>query len=138
MTKTAILLLAAGVCLGCNGGTSPTEIAKRTPPSISNLSNPATATLSPLPGSSGQRPGELPISFDFKDPDGDLDQVIVTFPEGPARNPLNGVAGQQSGRASLLQSLLLPAAGTRVAFTVQVIDRGGNFSNTLSGSFTAP
>jgi hypothetical protein len=137
MTKTGILLLAGGVCLGCNSGTSPTEIAKRTPPSISNLSNPATATLS-LPGSPGQRPGVLPISFDFKDPDGDLDQVIVTFPEGPARNPLDGVAGQQSGRASLLQSLLLPGAGTRVAFSVQVIDRGGNFSNTLSGSFTAP
>jgi hypothetical protein len=138
MRKIGYLLLAAGLCLGCHGSSTPTEaeIAKSAPPVISALSNPPTAIFEDAQG--GRRFGTLPIAFNFVDPDGDLDQVIVTFPEGPARNPLSEVAGRMSGQASLQQALLLPAAGTKVVFTVQVTDKAGHVSNLLFGSYTAP
>jgi hypothetical protein len=136
----ALAALAALGALGmaCNGhSTSPTEIAKRTPPAISNLRNPTSAVVVP-PALNGRRAGFLPIAFDFTDPDGDLLQVMVTFPDGPATNLIKDQAGHTSGTVSIQQSLLLPPSGQRVPYSVVVTDHNGNFSNTLAGSYIAP
>jgi hypothetical protein len=136
--KIGFILAGAGLGLAaCNGGTSPVEIAKRTPPAISNLRNPATAVVVP-PAENGRRVGFLPIAFDYADPDGDLFQVMVTFPEGPATNSLADQAGHTSGTVSMQQALLLPPSGQKVPFTVLVTDQNGNVSNSLAGSYTSP
>jgi hypothetical protein len=129
--------LAGALCLACNGH-SPTEPTAKSTPVISNLSNPATATLLGGPSIQGRRPGVLPITFSFTDPNGDLNQVIVTLPDGAARNQLQGLAGRTTGTAGLEQDLLLPASGTRVSFTLQVVDALGQSSNTLTGTYTSP
>jgi hypothetical protein len=82
--------------------------------------------------------GFLPIAFDYADPDGDLFQVMVTFPEGAATNPIAGQAGHTTGTVSIQQSLVFPASGRKVPFSVTVTDRNGNTSNTLAGSYTSP
>jgi hypothetical protein len=129
---------AALAALACGGhSTSPTEIAKRTPPAISNLRNPTNPVVVP-PALNGRRVGFLPIAFDYTDPDGDLFQVMVTFPDGPATNPIAGQAGHMTGTVSIQQSLVFPASGTKVPFSVTVTDRNGNTSNTLAGSYTSP
>jgi len=128
----------ATLSMACNGhSTSPTEIAKRTPPAISNLRNPTNPVVVP-PALNGRRVGFLPIAFDYTDPDGDLFQVMVTFPDGPATNPIAGQAGHTSGTVSIQQSLVFPASGTKVPYGVAVTDRNGNVSNTLAGSYIAP
>jgi hypothetical protein len=129
--------LAGALCLACGNGHSPTE-ATKSAPVISNLSNPAIATV--LPGSTiqGRRPGVLPITFSFTDPNGDVNQVIVTFPDGAAHNQLQGLAGRTAGTAGLQQDLLLPASGTRVGFSIQVVDALGQSSNTLTSTYTSP
>lgn len=128
----------AAFTMACTGhSTSPTEIAKRTPPAISNLRNPTTAIVVP-PALNGRRVGFLPIAFDYTDPDGDLFQVTVTFPDGPATNPIAAQAGHTTGTVSIQQSLVFPASGTKVPFSVAVTDRNGNTSNTLAGSYTSP
>jgi hypothetical protein len=142
--KIGFILAGAGVAalaalgMACGGhSTSPTEIAKRTPPAISNLRNAATAIVVPPPVN-GRRVGFLPIAFDYTDPDGDLLQVMVNFPDGPATNPLADQAGHTTGTVSLQQSLFLPPSGQKVSFTVAVTDHNGNVSNTLAGSYTSP
>jgi hypothetical protein len=78
--------------------------------------------------------GELPLSFDFTDPDGDVAETRVTFTNGTAANPAQGVNGKTSGTISLLQSEFLtdPNAKT-ISFTVQIADVRGNLSNVLTG-----
>jgi hypothetical protein len=136
MRLIASLLLAGPLFLACNGH-NPTEVAKLSPV-ISKLSYPATATLLPGQGPSGPRFGELAIDFDYVAPYGDLTKVVVTFPQGPATNPLQGVAGHTSGMAGFLQDIVLPPSGQKVPFTVQVEDGHGDLSNTLSGTCTSP
>jgi hypothetical protein len=133
-----IILLAGGICAACNGH-SPTE-ATKSGPIITNLSNPAHATVLPLGLINGQRAGVLPITFSFADPNADVNEVIFTTPGigDPARNRLQGLTGQKSGSAGLQQDLLLPASGTKVEYTLQVADALGNFSNVLTGSFVSP
>lgn len=130
-------VLAGALCVACGGGHSPTESAQAAP-TISNLSNPATATLLQGPPIQGKRTGVLPITFSFSDPNGDVDQVVVTLPDGPATNRLQGLAGKTTGSTGLQQDLLLPASGTKVSFTLQVIDAHGASSNVLTGGFTSP
>ena len=140
MRQIAFLLLAGALFLACNGHSpSPTEAAKAAP-TISNLSYPAAATLLPGQGggTAGPRFGELPINFDYVAPDGDLAKVLVSTPLGVADNPLQGVAGHASGMAGFIQSVLLPPAGQKVPFTVQVEDSHGDLSNILSGTFVSP
>jgi hypothetical protein len=133
------LLTAGAICMACNGH-SPTELATKNGPIISNLSNPARATVLPLGLIEGQRPGVLPITFNFTDPNGDVNQVIFATPGigDPARNKLQGLTGQKSGSAGLQQDILLPASGTKVEYTLQVVDALGNSSNVLTGSFVSP
>jgi hypothetical protein len=140
MKPIGIVWLAAGCLCGACNSHSPTEpvAAKSAPPVITDLSNPATATLLSGPDIQGQRPGVLPITFSFTDPGGNLSQVTVTLPSGTATNRLQGVSGRISGSAGLQQSLLLPPSGTRVSYSLQVSDAGGNASNVLTGSFVSP
>ena len=138
LVGAAALAACAALSMACSGHpTSPTEIAKRTPPAISDLRNPTTAVVVP-PALNGRRVGFLPIAFDFTDPDGDLFEVRITFPDGPATNPIADQAGHTSGTVSIQQSLVFPASGTKVPFSVAVTDRNGNVSNTLAGSYVAP
>jgi hypothetical protein len=136
MRQIAFLLLAVPLALACNGH-SPSETVKAAP-TISDLSYPATATLLAGQGSGAIRFGELPISFSFVAPEGDITQVIVTLPQGVARNPLEGVVGRTSGTAGLIQSVVLPAAGQKVPFSVQVEDSHGDLSNSLAGVYVSP
>lgn len=85
----------------------------------------------------GER-GVVGFSFSYADPDADIDRFNFRVEgEGSATNELSG-ADQVSGVAGVQQAVDLPAAGTEVQFSVFVIDRGGNRSNTLVGTFTAP
>src|SRR5258707_15793327 len=104
----AALATLTALTMACSGhSTSPTEIAKRTPPAISDLRNPTTAVVGP-PALNGRRVGFLPIAFDFTDPDGDLFEVRVTFPDAPAIHPIADQAGPPSGTLSTQQSLVCP------------------------------
>ncbi|HEV7509519.1 MAG TPA: hypothetical protein VGS07_31890 [Thermoanaerobaculia bacterium] len=132
MKRIVLLLLAATVAIAasaCNGSHhSPTDPG--TAPVITNLKvfgfDRADA-----------KTGSLPLSFDFADPEGDIARSIVTFSNGAANNPLGSVAGQKSGTASLLQSVILPdPAAKELDFTVQLVDAKGNLSNTVSGKVT--
>jgi hypothetical protein len=138
--KTQDFHLAAGeIALAPQGhrGSRP-DVARQAPPTIANLEHRAAPLLMPVRAADGRRLGNLPISFDYADPAGELDHFIVTLPDGAARKVLPDVAGQPTGTAHLLQAVLLPPAGEEVCFTVQAADRRGNFSNTLAGSFTSP
>jgi hypothetical protein len=82
--------------------------------------------------------GLVGIRFDYMDPDRDVANVVFTLAGGAAAtNPLSGATGS-SGTATVQQTVSLPPAGTEVTFTVSVLDRRGNRSNTLTGSFVAP
>jgi hypothetical protein len=82
--------------------------------------------------------GLVAFRFDYADPDRDISGFVFTQ-EGQvaASNPLND-ATQASGTVNVQQAISLPAAGTEVPFTVFVVDRRGNRSNELIGSFVAP
>jgi hypothetical protein len=136
MTPVGILWLAGGLFLGCHGSSSPTET--KSAPTISNLTNPAKATALGGPLIDGQRPGLLPITFNFTDQSADLDGYVLTLPNGVVKNGLQGLKGETSGSSGVQQSLLLPASGTKVTYTFQVSDQQGNTSNTLTGTFVAP
>jgi len=87
---------------------------------------------------SGTAQGVVGISFDYADPDGDINRFVFGVAGGPlTTNPLSG-AGQAAGVVGVQQAVTLPAAGTEVAFSVFVIDRRGNRSNSLGGTFVAP
>jgi hypothetical protein len=135
-----IIWLAVGCLCGACGSSShsPTEPGTRSVPKISNLDNPAQATLLPGPTIDGQRPGVLPVTFNFTDPGGNLNTYTLTLPSGGVTNRLQGVSGETSGATGVQQSLLLPASGTRVTYTLAVTDASGTSSNTLTGSFVSP
>ena len=78
--------------------------------------------------------GDVPLIFDFADPEGDVDRVLVKFSNGVADNPLRSAAGQKSGTASVLQAVLLPDPSAKeLEFSVQLADARGNLSNTVTG-----
>lgn len=82
--------------------------------------------------------GVVGLSFNYADPDADIDRLNFSVEgEGSATNELPG-ADEVSGVAGVQQAVNLPAAGTEVQFSVFVLDRRGNRSNTLVGTFTAP
>jgi hypothetical protein len=120
--SAVVVLLAA-----CTGGhhSSPTEA--NSAPKISNLKSFDFTRLDATHG-------ELPLSFDFADPDGDVVETRVTFANGTAANPAQGVSGKMSGTISFLQSEFLTDPNAKqISFTVQVADARGNLSNVLSG-----
>lgn len=130
MKRIVLLLLAVTVvaltATACNGSHhSPTDPGIA--PIITNLKVFGFQRADAITGS-------LPLSFEFADPDGDIDRSIVTFSNGAANNPIRSIAGQKSGTASLLQAVLLPdPAAKELDFTVQLVDAKGNVSNTVSG-----
>jgi hypothetical protein len=133
--KRIVLLLAAlaavAVVSACNGSHhSPTDPGN--PPIIGNLK-----VLSFVRDDA--RTGQIPLSFDYSDPDGDVARVLVTFSNGVANNPLPDASGHKTGTASFLQAVALPDPGAKqLAFFVQVSDARGNLSNTLSGTVATP
>lgn len=125
------LVVAAAVIVGGAAGCSDDSPTAGNAPMISQLRVDGALRVS----------GDIGIvnfRFDYIDPDRDISRFVFTL-EGrnAASNPLSG-ATQESGTASVQQAATLPAAGTEVAFTVFVIDRRGNRSNELGGSFVAP
>lgn len=128
MKRIVLLLLAATaiVATACNGSHhSPTDPG--TAPIITNLK------VLPFERAD-MKTGSLPLTFEFADPEGDIERSIVTFANGAANNLFRSVAGQKSGTASLLQSVLLPdPTAKELDFTVQLVDSKGNLSNTVSG-----
>jgi hypothetical protein len=132
MKQVVWVVLVAGLCvLGCNGshhsGTEPS-------------SSPIIANLKVLTFvRSDANTGVLPLSFDYADTDGDVSQVLVTFPEGTAQNPAQGTTGHTSGTIGILQAVHLPDPSVhQLSFSVQVADSAGNHSNTLQGQVNIP
>jgi hypothetical protein len=123
---TAMMVAAVLGAGGCNSD-SPSE---GNAPVISQLQVQGAQRVS---GDTGL----VAISFTYADPDADIDRIAFSVTGGGiATNPLD--AGQASGVAGVQQAVTLPAAGTDVQFSISVLDRGGNRSNTLDGTFTAP
>jgi hypothetical protein len=127
-----VVLLVAVLCvLGCGGSHSSTT-EPSSAPIIANLKvfsfirNDATS-------------GEIPLSFDYADTDGDVSQVLVTDPLGTATNPAQGVTGKTSGNIGILQAVHLSDANVhQLTFSVQVADSAGHHSNTLQGQIAIP
>jgi hypothetical protein len=129
MKRIVLLLLAATALIAvsaCNGSHhSPTDPGIA--PIITNLKVFGFQRVDATTGA-------VPLTFEFADPDGDIDRSIVTFSNGAANNPIRSIAGQKSGTASLVQAVLLPDPTTKeLNFTVQLVDAKGNLSNTVSG-----
>jgi hypothetical protein len=127
MNRIACLSAVVVLLAACTGGhhSSPTD--PNTAPKISNLKAFDFQRLDATHGS-------LPLSFDFTDPDGDVTETRVTFANGTAANPAEGVGGKTSGTISFLQSeFLTDSHATQLSFTVQIADARGNLSNALSG-----
>lgn len=82
--------------------------------------------------------GVVGLSFDYVDPDRDINRVVFSTGGGNSATNLLSDATLQSGTVSIQQAVTLPAPGTEVAFTVFVFDRRGNRSNELTGTFVAP
>jgi hypothetical protein len=133
MKRVIWLVLVAGLCvLGCQGNHQHTATEPAVSLSISNLKT------QPFIRYAGDV-GELPLSFDYVAPDGDVSQVLVTTGDTTDTTPARGVAGLTSGTISFSQSLRLPdPAARQLAFTVQVVDTAGHHSNTLSGKVDVP
>ena len=131
MKRIVLSLLATAVLSACNGNHhSPTDPGN--PPIIGNLK-----VLSFVRDDA--RTGQIPLSFDYSDPEGDVARVLVTFSNGVANNPLPDAAGHKTGTASLLQAVELPdPTAKQLAIFVQVSDSRGNLSNTLSGTVATP
>lgn len=127
----AALLLTIAAFLGTTGcsGDSPTDPGNV--PVISQLQVQGAQRVSGSVGLVG-------FSFEYADPDADIDRFVFSVASGSlVTNPLSD-AQRPSGRAGVQQSVDMPAAGVEVTFSVFVLDRRGNRSNTLSGTFVAP
>ena len=121
----AVALLGAG---GCNSD-SPTESGSA--PMISQLQVQGAQRISGDVGVVG-------IQFAYADPDADIDRLAFRVEgAGTATTMLSGT-GVVSGVVSLQHAVTLPAPGDEVRFSIFVVDRGGNSSNTLESTFTAP
>ncbi len=123
------MIVAAMIAFGGCGSDSPTE--STTAPVISQLQVQGAQRISGPNGLVG-------ITFAYVDPDADIDRVTFSVAGGgTVTNPHDG-ADQESGVTGVQQAVNLPAAGNEVQFSIFVLDRRGNQSNTLSGSFVAP
>lgn len=124
----ALLVIAA--LLGTAGcGTSPTS--RNHAPVISQLQVGGPQRLS---GSSGV----LPFSFNYEDPEADIDRLVFDYDaDDQVIMAFNG-ASQAAGTASVLKALFLRRPGTVMNFSFFVVDRHNNQSNTLNGTFVAP
>lgn len=121
----AVALIAGA---GCSGD-SPTDPGVI--PVISQLQVQAAQRLAGNTGFVG-------FSFEYADPDGDIDRFVFNVAGGSfVTKPLEG-AGQPAGRVAVQQAMDMPAAGSEVTFTVSVLDRRNNRSNSLNGTFVAP
>lgn len=130
-THLAAPLFMVAALLGTAGcsGDSPTDPGNA--PVISQLQVQGAQRVS---GSAGV----VGFSFDYADPDADIDRFVFNVAGGSlTTNSLSG-AGQPSGMIGVQQAVNLPAPGAEVAFSVFVMDRRGNRSNTLNGTFVAP
>jgi hypothetical protein len=126
----ALVLLFASGCQGSHQHTATEPVATL---AIANLK---TANSLIRYANDG---GEIPLSFDFVAPDGDVSQVLLSYGETTETTPARGVAGQTSGTISYSQSVHLPDPnGKRLAFTLQVVDVAGHRSNILGGSVEVP
>jgi hypothetical protein len=140
MKRVVWLVRVAGLCilaglfvLGCQGSHQHTA----TEPVAASLEIGNLKTM-PFIRYAGNV-GELPLSFDYIAPDGDVSQVLVTTGDTTDTTPARGVAGLTSGTISFSQSVRLPDPTARqLAFSVQVVDTAGHHSNTLSGRVDVP
>lgn len=124
-----LLLMVAVVVGGAGCSDSPTESGSA--PVISQLQAQSAQRIS-------GNVGVVQIRFAYADPDADIDRYVFQVTgEGLGTHPLDD-ADQSSGVVTVLQSMDLPATGTEVTFTIFVLDRRGNRSNSLDGSFVAP
>lgn len=127
---SVLFLVAAVVSVsGCDDD-SPTETGS--PPMISQLQVQGVQRISGQAGVAG-------IGFTYADADADISRFVFSSStgEGSAGTSLTGV-NQESGVTSVQQAVVLPEPGGEVTFEVFVLDRLGNRSNTLEGSFVAP
>lgn len=123
------LLMVAVVVGGAGCSDSPTESGSA--PVISQLQAQGAQRVS-------GNVGVVHIRFAYADPDADIDRYVFQVTgEGLGTHPLDD-ADQSSGVVTVLQSVDMPAAGSEVTFTVFVLDRRDNRSNSLDGSFVAP
>jgi hypothetical protein len=120
------LIFAAIVIAGCGSSA---------PPSISRLQEDRHVVIVDTASS-------LSGTFDFEDPDGDVELLAVelTVPTGEMgelpRAPLAGVDGVSQGTSNWSVSVEPQVVG-EFAYEIWVIDRAGNESNRLPGGFTA-
>lgn len=134
MKRIAGLLLAAGLVLACDGsdGTVQSVTEPSSSPVISNLKILGFTRVD-------ANSGEMGVTFDFTDPDSDVQRVLWKFPDGEGVNGLQQAAGRSSGSVNILQSVHLPDPAAReIEFTVQVADSRGNLSNVLAGRTAVP
>ena len=120
------LVLSGAVACDDDGPTDP-----GTPPLISQLQ------VTSIQRAAGDA-GAVGLTFDYSDPDADI--ATVTFTPTGSASAINAFPepNAATGRATLLQAVTLPAAGTTVAFAIFVTDREGHASNALTGSFVSP
>lgn len=79
--------------------------------------------------------GAIPVvaSVDFSDPDGDVATIRITTPHGTVERP--ATPGPTSGTASATVAAPTTHPGA-FTFLIQLLDRAGNASDTLSATFT--
>ena len=107
--------------------------ALRRAPRIANLSNPRYAQRV------GPRYGYLDVEFDFEIATAEADLVVVALEGfGEALNTIAGSAGRTKGRARVGQTVILGEPGVEQRFSLRLLDRAGQFSNWLEGSFVSP
>ena len=122
----ALAVLVAGGAAGCSDNPTRDDA-----PTIAQLRVQGALRVSGDAGVVG-------LTFDYVDPDRDINRVVFSTGEGNSASNLLSDATLQSGTVSIQQAVTLPAPGTEVAFTVFVLDRRGNRSNELTGTFVAP
>lgn len=124
-------LLVVAMVLGGTGCSSDSPTESGSAPVISQLQVQGAQRVSGDAGLVG-------IGFAYIDPDADINRFVFGVEGGGlATNPLTD-ADQESGMVFVQQAVTLPAAGSEVAFSVSVLDRRGNRSNLLEGTFVAP
>lgn len=128
MRKLSMLLFALAVLTGCSRGSSDPGTA----PTIFNL------VAFPTEFSVGAGGGAVSVTlmFSFTDPDGDVVSYRLTGPDGAVEKPVTPPAQDQTiGIVAVPVVVATAAAGVR-AYTIELIDDAGNFSNSLSFAAT--
>jgi hypothetical protein len=103
------------------------------PPRIANLACAVRAERL------GGRYGFLEVEFDFELGDAEVELIAISLEGwGDALNLVSETAHRKRGRARVGQTVILGPRGAEQCFTVRLIDRRGQSSNRLSGSFVSP